>query len=86
MSKVEKIIDKMEKLKDEQLLEVMFNITQDRLKIFPQFIQSREEDPMIDSVCVVMTCGDKFILSDPQTLDWPVQPLPKPDAFGGSIN
>lgn len=52
-----------------------------RVGISSQFIQN--EDGLITHQVMVITCGDKMVVSDPQALEWPLQPMPRPEALGG---
>jgi hypothetical protein len=79
-----KTIDsQIEKWTDE---EVLFNFSKffDRVGISTKFVQ--DEDGLLTHQVLTMICGEKAIMSEPQKLEWPLQPLPMPEAFEGKIH
>jgi hypothetical protein len=67
----DKFTDKIEKWDDEECL---FNFSRffNRVGISTEFIQ--DEDGLIVAQMLIMNCGDKIIRSEPQLLEWPLQP------------
>lgn len=68
---------------DEECLE-NFGKFLDRIGISVQFIQT--DEGILTHQIMLMKCGDKVIVSEPQQLSWPVQLLPMPEAFEGRLN
>ncbi len=68
---------------DEQTL---FNFSKflEKVGISSQFIQ--DDEGLITHQVMTIQCGDKIIVSEPQELEWPLQPLPMPEAFVGKLN
>lgn len=57
----------------------------DRIQFDSEFIQD-EEDGLVTHQVLIIRAGDKMIVSEPQPLEWPLQPLPLPEAFEGRLN
>ncbi len=59
--------------------ECLFNFSKffSRVNLATEFVQN--EDGLIVAQILIMNVGDKKIVSDPQPLDWPLQPAPLPD-------
>lgn len=69
---------------DEKLIswddeECLFNFTKflERVGISTDFVQ--DDDGMIVGQTLTMNSGLKAIISEPQALPWPLQPVPFPD-------
>lgn len=56
----------------------------DRVDIGAKFIE--DEEGLITHQLLVLQCGDKVIVSDPDEFAWPLQRLPMPQALQGSLN
>lgn len=55
-----------------------------KVDIQTHFIQD-EEGAIVGSYLVVQ-CGDKFMQSEPNLFDWPMTPMPLPEAFKDAMN
>lgn len=73
------IIEDMIKTYDDEALLVEFVKFLDRIDVSTQFIQ--DSDGLLTHQVLFIKCGEKMANSDPMQLDWPLQPLPMPDAF-----
>ncbi len=80
MSKIDK---KLMEWDDEECLN-QFSKFLDRVGISSQFIQN--DEGLLTHQLMLITCGEKVIVSEPLALEWPLQPLPMPEAFEGKIN
>lgn len=77
------IEDMVDTYEDEALL-VEFVKFLERIDISTQFIQ--DSDGLLTHQVLFIKCGDKTTNSDPMQLDWPLQPLPMPEAFKDKVN
>ena len=66
--------------------EVLINLTPffDRINLGVDFIE--DDDGLITHQVLCVVAGDKLIASEMKELDWPMQRLPIPEAFKGTIN
>lgn len=78
-----KLEKKIEKWTDEEVL-LEFGKFFERVSVKSQFIQN--QDGLLTHQIMTMVCGDKILLSEPQELEWPLQPMPMPEAFQGRLN
>jgi len=79
----QKLQAKIEDGTPEEILE-LFSYFLDDVGVNTQFIQN--DDGLIIGQVVIFRCDDKVIVSEPQELEWPLQPLPMPDAMKGNLN
>jgi hypothetical protein len=77
-SMTEKFIKTMNNWTDEECL-TAFGTFLERVGVTAQFIQN--DEGLLTHQVLVTVCGDKVMTSDPQQLDWPLQPLPMPEAL-----
>lgn len=77
MKKIKGEVD-IDGLSDYECLELVQKLLT-RVSIGVQFIQN--EDSLITHEVVQVRAGEHVLLSDPYELDWPLQPLPMPDAL-----
>jgi hypothetical protein len=79
-------INIMEAINDWSDEEVLINLAPffDRVSIGVDFMEDDEGLLTHQVLCVV--CGDKVIASQMKELDWPLQRLPVPEAFKGSVH
>jgi hypothetical protein len=77
---IKKIIEDAD---DEECLS-MFSEFFERLDIGAKFVEDQEG--LITHQFLVVRCGEKVLVSDPDEFDWPLQRLPMPDALQGLIN
>lgn len=64
---------------DNQKLFEKFLPILDRLEIEPEFIETEED--LVTHVVLNIHCGDYTIPSHPFKLEWPLMPMPVPEAF-----
>jgi len=66
--------------------ECLFNFSKffERVGLSTEFIQDTEG--LIVAQVLVMNVGDKKIVSEPQMLEWPLQPVPLPEDAGVKLN
>lgn len=74
-----KIVKGLETWTDEEVL-ILFSLFFDRVNIASQFIEN--EDGLLTHQVMTITSGEKIMVSDPAELEWPLQMLPRPAAFG----
>ena len=74
----EKFTKTMRGWTDEECLTV-FAAFLERVNVVPRVLQN--DEGLITHQVLVTLCGDKVITSDPVPFDWPLQPLPMPDAL-----
>lgn len=77
------IEESLETWTDEECLE-QFSKFLERVGFSTQFIQ--DDEGLMTHQILTMQCGDKIVVSEPQELEWPLQPLPMPEAFRGKTN
>lgn len=75
--------EQMEGWSDEDVLRNLVKFF-GRVEFSTEFVQN--EDGLIIGQTLYMSSGDKMCESEPRALDWPLQPLPMPDAFKDRIN
>lgn len=80
LRKIEKLLDKMS---DEECLIAFAMFLATRVSITTEFHQ---QDDVITHESLVMCINDKMVQSDPRPLNWPLQPMPMPEAFKGKVN
>ena len=69
---------------DEECL-INFSKFFERVSMTTQFIQ--DSDGLLTHQVLTTACGDKFMASAPQELEWPLQPMPFPrDTYGEMLN
>lgn len=68
---------------DEEVLTELMKFFE-RVQFDSEFVQS--EEGLVTHQTLAISCGDKVIISEPQPLAWPMQPLPMPEAFAGKLN
>jgi hypothetical protein len=56
----------------------------DRVTVTTKFVEN--EDGLITHQFVAIICGDKLLASEPSEFEWPLQRLPMPEAFQGTLN
>lgn len=79
----DKLINKIKEGSGEEVLE-LFSLFLDDVSTTTQFLQN--EDGLLTGQVVIFRCEDKVIISDPQELEWPLQPMPMPEALKGGLN
>ena len=77
-STTEKFTKTMRSWTDEECL-LAFGAFLERVNVVPRLLQN--DDGLITHQVLVTLCGDRAISSDPVPFDWPLQPLPMPDAL-----
>lgn len=77
-------IKKIIKDADEEECLTLFSEFFDRLEVGAKFVEN--EEGLITHQFLVIRCGDKVLVSDPDEFEWPLQRLPMPDALQGTIN
>lgn len=81
LKKIEKLLDKMT---DEECLIAFAMFLATRVSITTEFVQG--EEGVITHEALIMCVNDKMVQSDPRPLNWPLQPIPMPEAFKGKVN
>jgi len=71
-----KLEKKIAKWSDEKVLETFYALL-DRASISTRFIH--DENGILTHHSIVVTSGDKFFMSSPQPVDWPLMPVPTPE-------
>lgn len=74
---------KIEKWSDEEVL-MNFGKFFERVQVKSQFVQNAEG--LLTHQIMTMVCGDKILLSEPMELEWPLQPMPMPEAFKDKLH
>lgn len=78
-----KLEKKIAEWSDEECL-LNFGKFFERVSVTTQFIQ--DPQGLLTHQIITMVCGDKILLSEPSELEWPLQPLPMPEAFKDKMN
>ena len=68
---------------DEEVLSLMGKFL-DRVNVGAKFVE--DEEGLITHQILVLQCGEKVIVSEPDEFEWPLQRLPMPDALRGMVN
>lgn len=55
-----------------------------RVSMTTQFVQ--DDDGLLTHQILTTACGDKYMASSPQELEWPLQPMPFPEDQKGMLN
>lgn len=79
----EKIEKAMEEWTDEECL---FNFTKflERVGISCEFVQ--DDDGIVVAQVMSIHCGSFVVNSEPQALQWPLQPVPLPEELKDQVN
>jgi len=84
MSKKNAIDKNIETWTDEEVLNQILKFSP-RVVFDSEFVQDQETG-MVTHQILIIRSGEKFVMSEPQQLDWPLQPMPVPEAFEGKLN
>lgn len=71
---------KIQKWDDETVLEKLYQLIVERdVTITTQFVTG--ENGIVTGERMIVACGEKFFATPPIEFDWPLQPMPMPEAL-----
>lgn len=82
--KLKKIEKFLKTAQDDEVLAALYLFFSTRANMACQYIQ--KDDGVVYDYVLSIGIDDKIIQSDPISLDWPLQPLPMPEAFKKKAN